>query len=122
MNMEVLKIIGLTFAGWLVHLGTVSLYLSKFTTTHSLLFRSFHVLEIGVNMLVVFSLYFFAMNGSLSPLAALSVALVVLMVLDGILFAVSPAENRQLFDHWHVVAAYSVVSIVIILLGYFARS
>lgn len=117
--MDVLRVVGVTLGSWLLHLASVAIYMPHTPHPKTLVFRSLHAIEIAVNILLIFGLYFLKLDGSLAPWAVAAIALITLMVVDGAIYLLWP-KSWQHFDGWHVATAYSLIAITILLLGYLA--
>ncbi len=100
-------------AAWIVHATLVFIYLPYFSSTHSILFRLTHVIDIGAVMTIAFRL-FFKHHGKMTRVHMLLTSLGTLAVIDLLLFKVL-APTLTSFDIWHVVAAFLTVAISAIL-------
>lgn len=100
-------------AAWIVHATLVFIYLPYFSSTHGILFRLTHVIEIGTVMIIAFKL-FFKHHGRMNITQVLLTALSTLAVIDLLLFKVL-APTLTSFDAWHVVAAFLTVAMSAVL-------
>lgn len=107
--MDILFLIFGTILAWLVHLLIASRYVGLFSSAKSLKFRITHAAEVAAVVAVL--LIFYERPGVLATVLTI---LLTLVVLDIILFSAYKSV-RQKFSWTHVLTAYTVITIVILL-------
>lgn len=111
--MSIWQIILTTLGAWLIHALLVTGYIRFFSSTSHIFFRAVHTAEIFIVMFGVF-LFLLRTSNATNIFLLITVSLTTLLIIDlGVFGAVTDLQKR--FDVFHFIAAFSAVTIAILL-------